>query len=94
VNVTLERSLSVITGQVRSSTAAALAGVTIVATSGDLALSTLSTDPNGGFRLENVTSGWWTVTFTLEGYADTVVLVQVTNADQNLGTVSMRPPAT
>jgi hypothetical protein len=94
VNVSLERSLSVITGQVRSSAAAALPGVTIVATSGDLALSTLSTDPNGGFRLENVTSGWWTVTFTLEGYADTVVLVQVTNADQNLGTVTMRPPST
>lgn len=94
VNVTLERSLSAITGQVRNASATALPGVTIVATSGDLALSTLSTDPNGGFRLENVTSGWWTVTFTLEGYADTVVLVQVTNADQNLGTVTMRAPTT
>ena len=94
MNVTLARSLSAITGQLRNASATALPGVTIVATSGDLALSTLSTDPNGGFRLENVTSGWWTVTFTLEGYADTVVLVQVTNADQNLGTVTMRAPTT
>lgn len=94
VNVTLKRALSAITGQVRSEAAAPLSGVTIVATSGDLALSTLSTDPNGGFRLENVTSGWWTLTFSLDGYADTVVLVQVANADQSLGTVTMRAPTT
>lgn len=94
VNVTLERSLSAVTGLVRSAAATPLAGVTIVATSGDLALSTLSTDPNGGFRLENVTSGWWTITFSLEGYADTVLLVQIANADQNLGTVTMRAPST
>jgi len=93
INVTLERSLSALSGNVKSSTAVALPGVTIVATSGDLALSTLSTDPNGGFRLENVTSGWWTFTFTLEGYSDTVILVQVTTSDQNLGTVTMRPPS-
>ena len=93
INVTLERSLSALSGNVKSSTAVSLPGVTIVATSGDLALSTLSTDPNGGFRLENVTSGWWTLTFTLEGYSATVILVQVTTSDQNLGTVTMRPPS-
>ncbi|MEY3035329.1 MAG: hypothetical protein RLZ86_1951, partial [Actinomycetota bacterium] len=92
VNISLDRSLSVVTGLVKNATTTALPGVTIVATSGDLALSTLSTDPNGAFRLENVTSGWWTLTFSLEGYADTVVLVQIANADQDLGTVTMRVP--
>ncbi len=92
VNISLDRSLSVVTGLVKNATTTALPGVTIVATSGDLALSTLSTDPNGAFRLENVTSGWWTLTFSLDGYADTVVLVQIANADQDLGTVTMRVP--
>jgi hypothetical protein len=90
VNVTLDRALSSVTGVVRSTGTTPLPGVTIVATNGDASLATLSTDPSGAFRLDNLFAGWWTFTFSLTGYADNVVLVQVTTVDQDLGTVTMR----
>lgn len=91
VNVSLNKSLSSVTGTVISnSTNQALPGATVVATSAVGTLTTLSTDPLGAFRIDGLANGWWTITASLTGYADNVLLVQINSADQSLGTVSLR----
>ena len=88
-NVVLQRSSNAITGSIVSSSNQAISGATIVATSGLTSLSTLSTDPNGDFRLEGLTTGWWTVTISATGFQESVVLIQVGNVDQNLGSIAL-----
>jgi hypothetical protein len=90
VNVSLDRALSALTGTVVNTSGTAVPGVQVVATAGTASLATLSTDPAGSFRIEAMTRGWWTVTFSATGYNDTVVLVQMSTADQDLGSVVMR----
>jgi hypothetical protein len=90
VNVSLVKALSSITGTIISNTNQALPGATVVATSAVGTLTTLSTDPTGAFRIDGLANGWWTITASLTGYADNVVLVQINSADQSLGTVSLR----
>jgi hypothetical protein len=88
-NVVLQRSSNAITGSIVSSSNVAVSGATIVATSGLTSLSTLSTDPNGDFRLEGLTTGWWTVTISATGFQESVVLIQVGNVNQNLGSIAL-----
>ena len=88
-NVVLQRSSNAITGSIVSSSNQAISGATIVATSGLTSLSTLSTDPNGDFRLEGLTTGWWTVTISATGFQESVVLIQVGNVNQNLGSIAL-----
>ena len=90
VNVKLERTLSAFTGVVEDEDGNPLSGVTIVAANGDASLASLSIDPDGSFRIENVFVGWWTITFSADGYANTVILVQATTTDQSLGTIVMQ----
>ncbi len=86
-NVVLQRSNNAITGTIVNSIGTAISGATIIATSGLTSLSTLSTDPNGDFRLEGLTNGWWTVTISATGFQESVVLIQVGTVDQNLGSI-------
>lgn len=88
-NVVLQRSSNAITGSIVSSSNQAISGATIVGTSGLTSLSTLSTDPNGDFRLEGLTTGWWTVTISATGFQESVVLIQVGNVNQNLGSIAL-----
>ena len=88
-NVVLQRSSNAITGSIVSSSNQAISGATIVATTGLTSLSTLSTDPNGDFRLEGLTTGWWTVTISATGFQESVVLIQVGNVNQNLGSIAL-----
>jgi hypothetical protein len=88
-NVVLQRSSNAITGTIVNSVGTAISGATIVATSGLTSLSTLSTDPNGDFRLEGLTNGWWTVTISATGFQESVVLIQVGTANQNLGSIAL-----
>ena len=90
VNVSLDRALSALTGTVVNASGTAVPGVQVVASAGTSSLATLSTDPGGTFRIEAMTRGWWTVTFTAPGYNDTVVLVQMGTTDQDLGSVIVR----
>jgi hypothetical protein len=90
-NVVLQKSASSITGVIASSTGNAVSGATIVATSGLVSLSTLSTDPSGAFRIDGLASGWWTVTVTSPGYSNSVVLIQVGITDQDLGPIAITP---
>ena len=91
VDVQLVKSLSSITGTVVSATTSqALPGATVIATSAVGTLTTLSTDPTGAFRIDGLANGWWTITATLAGYTDNVLLVQINSADQSLGTVSLK----
>lgn len=90
-NVVLQKSASSITGVVASTTGTAVSGATIVATSGLVSLSTLSTDPSGTFRIDGLASGWWTVTVSAPGYANSVVLIQVGITDQDLGPIPITP---
>lgn len=86
-NVVLQRSSNAITGAIVNTSGTAVSGATIIATSGLTSLSTLSTDPNGDFRLEGLTNGWWTVTISATGFQESVVLIQVDIANQNLGSI-------
>ena len=88
-NVVLQRSNNAITGTIVNSIGTAISGATIIATSGLTSLSTLSTDPNGDFRLEGLTNGWWTVTISATGFQESVVLIQVGTVDQNLGSIAL-----
>ena len=88
-NVVLQRSSNAITGTIVNSVGTAISGATIVATSGLTSLSTLSTDPNGDFRLEGLTNGWWTVTISATGFQESAVLIQVGTANQNLGSIAL-----
>ena len=88
-NVTLQKATSAVTGVIVSSSGTAIAGATIVATAGLTSLSTQSTDPAGAFRLEGLTSGWWTVTITAPGFQDSVVLIQIAAVDQDLGSIAL-----
>ena len=88
-NVVLQRSSNAITGTIVNSSGTAISGATIIATSGLTSLSTLSTDPNGDFRLEGLTNGWWTVTISAAGFEESVVLIQVGTVDQNLGSIAL-----
>lgn len=88
-NVVLQRSSNAITGAIVNSTGTAISGATIIATSGLTSLSTLSTDPNGDFRLEGLTNGWWTVTISATGFQESVVLIQVGTVNQNLGSIAL-----
>ena len=88
-NVVLQRSNNAITGTIVNSSGTAISGATIIATSGLTSLSTLSTDPNGDFRLEGLTNGWWTVTISATGFQESVVLIQVGTVDQNLGSIAL-----
>jgi hypothetical protein len=90
-NVVLQKSASSITGVIASSTGNAVSGATIVATSGLVSLSTLSTDPSGAFRIDGLASGWWTVTVSSPGYSNSVVLIQVGITDQDLGPIPITP---
>jgi hypothetical protein len=89
--VVLQKSASSITGVIASSTGNAVSGATIVATSGLVSLSTLSTDPSGAFRIDGLASGWWTVTVSSPGYSNSVVLIQVGIIDQDLGPIPITP---
>lgn len=88
-NVVLQRSSNAITGAIVNSTGTAISGATIIATSGLTSLSTLSTDPNGDFRLEGLTNGWWTVTISATGFQESVVLIQVGTINQDLGSIAL-----
>ena len=89
--VVLQKSASSISGVIASSTGTAVSGATIVATSGLVSLSTLSTDPSGAFRIDGLVSGWWTVTVSSPGYSNSVVLIQVGITDQDLGPIPITP---
>jgi YD repeat-containing protein len=93
-NVILIKATSSIAGIINTSAGTSLSGATIVATSGLISLSTLSTDPSGAFRIEGLTGGWWTVTASLPGYSDAVLLIQVGAVDQNLGSITINQIAT
>jgi hypothetical protein len=86
-NVVLRPANSAVTGTIVNSSGTAVPGATIIATSGLTSLSTLSTDPNGNFRLEGLASGWWTVTISATNFQESVVLIQVGAVDQNLGLI-------
>lgn len=90
VNVPLVSQLAAVLGQVRGPDGNFLGNVPIVATSGINALSTLSTDPEGRFRLEGLVTGFWTLTFGESGGATAVVLVEVEGGENDLGVVSLR----
>jgi hypothetical protein len=90
-NVVLRPANSAVTGTIVSSSGTAVPGATIIATSGLTSLSTLSTDPNGDFRLQGLTSGWWTVTIAATNFQESVVLIQVGAVDQNLGSIVLTP---
>ena len=93
-NVILIKATSSIAGIINTSAGTSLSGATIVATSGLISLSTLSTDQSGAFRIEGLTGGWWTVTASLPGYSDAVLLIQVGAVDQNLGSITINQIAT
>ncbi len=90
INVPLRNLQSAILGQVRDSTGTYLGNVPIVATSGTNTLATLSTDPEGRFRLDGLTTGFWTFTFGEAGGASAVVLEELVAGDNDLGVVSLR----
>ena len=86
-DIALQPTSVSLTGKVKGS--AALVGATITATSGPVSLSTMSTSPDGAFRLDGVTPGWWTITFAAKGFSDTTTLVQIGSAAKDLGTLTM-----
>lgn len=90
-NVVLQKAASAITGVVTNSSGTAVTGATIVATSGLSSLSTLSTNPSGAFRIEGLASGWWTVTVSASGYDNSIVLIQLSITDQDLGSIVLIP---
>jgi len=90
VNVPLVSLQSAAIGQVRGVDGTFVGNVPIVATSGSAALSTLSTDPEGRFRLEGLSPGFWTLTFGEAGGPTAVVLLEVEGGENNLGVVSLR----
>jgi hypothetical protein len=87
-NVVLQKSASAISGVIAAS-GSSVSGATIVATSGLTSLSTLSTDPSGAFRIEGLTSGWWTVTVSAPGFTNAIVLIQIGITDQDLGQIEL-----
>jgi hypothetical protein len=90
VNVPLANQQSSASGQVRGTDGTFLGNVPIVATSGTTALSTLSTDPEGRFRLEGLAPGFWTLTFGDVGGPTAVVLIELISGNNDLGVVSLR----
>ena len=84
-DVALQPTSVSLTGKVNYG--AALVGATITATSGPLSLSTMSTSPDGAFRLDGITPGWWTVTIASKGLLDTTTLVQIGSVTKDLGTL-------
>jgi hypothetical protein len=90
VNVPLVSQLASVLGQVRGPDGTFLGSVPIVATAGTNALSTLSTDPEGRFRLEGLTTGFWTLTFGETGGPTAVVLIEIEGGENDLGVVSLR----
>lgn len=90
LNVPLVNQQSTALGQVRGPDGAFLGNVPIIASSGTSALSTLSTDPEGRFRMEGLTPGFWTFTFGEEGGPTAVVLLELDSGNNDLGVVSLR----
>jgi hypothetical protein len=86
-DVALQPTSVSLTGKVKYGTA--LVGATITATSGPLSLSTMSTSPDGAFRLDGITPGWWTVTIASKGLLDTTTLVQIGSVTKDLGTLTL-----
>ena len=86
-DVALQPTSVSLTGKVKYGTA--LVGATITATSGPISLSTMSTSPDGAFRLDGITPGWWTVTLASKGLLDTTTLVQIGSVTKDLGTLTM-----
>jgi hypothetical protein len=89
-DIALQPTSVSLTGKVRGS--AAIVGATITATSGPVSLSTMSTSPDGTFRLDGVTPGWWTITITASGFSDTTTLAQIGSVTKDLGTLTMVAP--
>jgi hypothetical protein len=90
VNVPLVSLQSAAVGQVRGSDGTFLGSVPIVATSGTTVLSTLSTDPEGRFRLEGLSPGFWTFNLGEPGSPAAVLLVELASGDNDLGVISLR----
>jgi hypothetical protein len=86
-NIALQPTSVSLTGKVKGS--AALIGATITATSGPVSLSTMSTSPDGAFRLDGITPGWWTITIASKGYSDITTLAQIATVTKDLGTLTM-----
>jgi hypothetical protein len=86
-NIALQPTSVSLTGKVKGS--AALIGATITATSGPVSLSTMSTSPDGAFRLDGITPGWWTITIASKGYSDITTLAQIGTVTKDLGTLTM-----
>jgi hypothetical protein len=90
VNVPLVSLQSAAVGQVRGPDGTFLGSVPIVATSGTTVLSTLSTDPEGRFRLEGLSPGFWTFNLGEPGSPAAVLLVELVSGDNDLGVISLR----
>lgn len=86
-DVALQPTSVSLTGKVKYGTA--LVGATITATSGPVSLATLSTSPDGAFRLDGITAGWWTVTIASKGLLDITTLVQIGSVTKDLGTLTL-----
>lgn len=90
VNVPLVSQLAAVIGQVRGLDGSFLGNVPVIATSGTRAVSTLSTDPEGRFRMEGLSPGFWTLTFGELAGPTAVVLVELDSGNNDLGVVSLR----
>lgn len=90
VDVTLTGADGSVVGQVnRAGTPSS--GVQVTATAGTVAVSTVSTDPAGRFRLDGLAPGFWTLTFTPPERAPTVLLVSVRAGTNDVGPVEVGP---
>lgn len=90
VNVPMVSLQAAAVGQVRGPDGAFLGSVPIVATSGTIVLSTLSTDPEGRFRLEGLSPGFWTFNLGQPGTPTAVLLIEMESGENDLGVVSLR----
>lgn len=90
VDVTLTGADASIVGRVERE-GTALSGVDVTASAGSLSVSTVSTDPNGRFRLDGLAPGFWTITVTPPDRSPTVLLVSVSAGANDVGAVEVGP---
>ena len=92
VTVTLLPENGSISGTVRSSTGAPMSGVAVTITNGTTIRQTTTTSsPAGGFSLPNLPPDSYSVTFSLTGYHETTVLVNLTPGQAASTSVTMTP---
>lgn len=92
VAVSLPPEVGSITGTVTSSAGKPLSGVAVTITNGTTVSNTTSTSsPAGGFSLGGLQPGSYSVTFSLTGYQDTTVLVQLSDGQTANASATMTP---